>query len=399
MRKTNIFRLGVVALGLTLVAAACGDDDGDGAADTTAAAATTAAGSETTAGGEGGVTCEDITIASFQALSGEAAGLGLPIKQGAELAVTQFNEANPDCQVTFQPEDSQGSPDQAPGIAKKLVDQSDVIGVVGPAFSGESDASGPTFSEAGLITVSPSATRVDLTTKGYKSFVRILGTDGVQGPGLARYISSLEPASVAVIDDASAYGKGLADIVRDELGDLVTVNDKIDPEAQDYSAAVTQVASENPDVVFYGGYYEAAGRLAKQLRDAGVEATLVFGDGVKDQGFIDAGGAAAEGSVISCTCAPAEALPNGADFVAAYTEAFGDAPGTYAAEAYDAASMLLAGISEGITDRAAMLDFIRNIEFEGITKTIKFTPEGDVDADTVYLFEVQGGEIVGTGQI
>ena len=123
MRK-NLVRVGAVAAGLALLAAACGDDDDDsgGAATTAAGAATTAAGAATTAAGgaattaaAGGVTCENLTIAGFQALTGDAAGLGEPIKNGAELAINQFNEANPDCQIKFQPEDSQGSPDQAPG--------------------------------------------------------------------------------------------------------------------------------------------------------------------------------------------------------------------------------------------------------------------------------------------
>ena len=81
--------------------------------------------------------------------------------------IDEFNAANPNCQIKYQQEDSQGDPAQAPAIAQKLVAQSDVIGVVGPAFSGETDASGPAYSEAGLVTVSPSATRVDLSTKGY----------------------------------------------------------------------------------------------------------------------------------------------------------------------------------------------------------------------------------------
>ena len=135
MRK-NLVRVGAIAAGLALLAAACGDDDDDssgaattaaGAATTAAGAATTAAGAATTAAGGEPVTCDGLTIASFQALTGDAAGLGEPIKNGAELAINQFNEANPDCEITFQPEDSQGSPDQAPGIANTLVADDAVV--------------------------------------------------------------------------------------------------------------------------------------------------------------------------------------------------------------------------------------------------------------------------------
>jgi branched-chain amino acid transport system substrate-binding protein len=409
MRK-NLVRVGAVAAGLALLAAACGDDDdnGGGAATTAGGATTTAAGATTTAGGAtttgggggGGATCEGLTVASFQALTGEAAGLGEPIKNGYELAVNEFNEKNPDCQIKIQAEDSQGSPDVAPGLAKKLVDQADVVAVVGPSFSGESRNAGPAFAAAGLPTVSPSATAVDLAENGWDTFHRVLANDGVQGPGIVRYIKSeVNPQSVAVIDDASTYGKGLAEIVIQELGDLVTVTDTIDPEGSDYSAAVTKVNSGNVDVMFFGGYYEAAGRLSKQLRDAGFEGQLVFGDGVKDPGYITAGGAATEDAIITCTCAPAESLPNGQAFVDAYTEAYGTAPGTYAAEAYDATNVILSGIAEGNQDRESLLEYINGVEFEGITKMVKFEENGNVSSQSVYAFRVVDGEIVGEGEI
>jgi branched-chain amino acid transport system substrate-binding protein len=249
--------------------------------------------------------------------------------------------------------------------------------------------------------VSPSATRVDLTSKGYKSFHRVLGSDAVQGPGIARYIqNTLKPKTVAVIDDASAYGKGLADLVKVALETTVTVTDAIDPKAQDYSAAVTKVKNGNVDMVFFGGYYEAAGRLAKQLRDAGVKATFIFGDGVKDPGFITAAGpAAAEGAYITCTCTDPASLPGGAAFVTAYKTKFGEDPGTYAAEAFDSANLLLAGIAAGKQDRASLLDFVNTVDFPGITHAIKFTPLGEVDAKKTYAFQVKGGLIVYLGEI
>jgi branched-chain amino acid transport system substrate-binding protein len=411
MRK-NLVRVGAIAAGLALLAAACGDDDDSdaGGATTTAAsgatttaasgATTTAGGGATTTAAGGGVTCDGVTIASFQALTGDAAGLGEPIRNGAELAINEFNEANPDCQITFQPEDSQGSPDQAPGIANTLVSDDAVVAVVGPAFSGESRNAGPVFADAGLPTITPSATAVDLSENGWDTFHRLLANDGVQGPGIATYIqNTVKPTGVAVIDDASTYGKGLADIVIESLGDTVKTTDTIDPEGSDYSAAVTKINDAGVDAVFFGGYYEAAGRLSKQLRDAGFEGQLVFGDGVKDAGYMTAAGDAGEGAIITCTCAPAEALPNGADFVAAYTDAYDTPPGTYAAEAYDAAGFILAAIAAGNTDRESILAYINDTTYPGITKEVKFEENGEVSAKAVYAFKVEGGEIVGVGEI
>src|SRR5262245_19425102 len=188
MRTKHLVRLGAVVTGVVLLAAACGDDDSSGGSATTASggSATTASGggSALVVPGDGSVTCNNLTIASFQALTGDAAGLGLPIKNGVDLAIKKFNEKNKGCQIKFQPEDSQGSPDQAPGLSKKLVDQSDVVGVVGPAFSGESKNAGPTFAAAGLVTITPSATNPDLSKNGWKTFHRALAGDGVQGSGI-----------------------------------------------------------------------------------------------------------------------------------------------------------------------------------------------------------------------
>ena len=146
-----------------------------------------------------------------------------------------------------------------------------------------------------------------------------------------------------MIDDASEYGKGLADQVNEALGAKVVGTDTIDPAATDFSATVTKVKDAAPDAVFFGGYYAAAGLLSKQLRDAGVTAILVFGDGVLDPGYIEAGGDATEGAIITCPCAPIDKIEGGEDFASAYKDAFGADAGTYSAEAYDSANFFLAG--------------------------------------------------------
>ncbi|MFM7411247.1 MAG: branched-chain amino acid ABC transporter substrate-binding protein, partial [Actinomycetota bacterium] len=301
MKKTRLVRAAALAVSLAFVAAACGDDnDSASTEDTTATADTTATG-DTTAPAEGGVTCaEGTSLAFFGALSGDAGNLGQNIKKGAELAVAQFNAANAGCQVTLKEFDSQGSPDQAPALATEAIGDATILGIVGPAFSGESKAVNPAFDEAGLAIITPSATNEALNDNGWKIFHRALAGDDKQGPGIVAYIQNkLAAETVGVIDDASEYGKGLADIVREGLGDKVVASDSIDPAAADFSAAVSKMKEAAPAAIFYGGYYAEAGKLAKQLRDAGVESTLVFGDGVKDVGFVEAAGPAAEGSIIT----------------------------------------------------------------------------------------------------
>src|ERR1700709_2223369 len=142
------------------------------------------------------------------ASTGDAANLGQNIANGAKLAIDKYNEANASCKVTLVPFDSQGDPAQAPGLAKKAIDDKSVIGIVGPAFSGESKAADPLFNEAGLVTVTASATNPALADGGWKTFFRILGNDATQGPAAAKYIQSvLNAKKVVVVDDASEYGK------------------------------------------------------------------------------------------------------------------------------------------------------------------------------------------------
>jgi branched-chain amino acid transport system substrate-binding protein len=201
-----------------------------------------------------------------------------------------------------------------------------------------------------------------------------------------------------VMDDASEYGAGLAGIVREELGDLVVDTDTIQVGQTDFSASVTKVNSSNADTVFFGGYYAEAALIVRQLRGAGFEGTFVVADGVKDPGYLEGARAAAEGTIITCPCIPAED-PAVAEFASAYEAEFGGAPGTYAGEAYDAANIFLDGIAEGIDNREDMLAFINEYDEAGVTKQLKFDETGEPSDVHVYAYKVEGGEIVSDQEI
>src|SRR4051794_4689266 len=206
MKKTRLATAGAVLLGLALVGAACGSDNSksssSGGATTTAAASggatTTAAagGAATTTAASGaskavmptGAKCSGLALGFFGAYTGDRSGLGIPIYNGAQLAVDQFDEKNPDCKIELKKFDSQGSPDQAPQLARSIVGDASVVGVVGPGFSGESKNADPIFNEATLPIVTPSATNATLQQNGWTIFHRMLANDGVQGPGIAKYI-------------------------------------------------------------------------------------------------------------------------------------------------------------------------------------------------------------------
>ncbi|MFV2020759.1 branched-chain amino acid ABC transporter substrate-binding protein [Micromonospora sp. LOL_023] len=358
------------------------------------AACSSGDGDTTEAGGDG---C-GYKIAFFGALTGPSAALGINERNGAALAVEQYNEENPDCTVELVGLDSQGSPDQAPGLAQRAIDDEKMLGIVGPAYSGESEAAGPLFAEAGLVTITPSATRPSLAEQGWPTFFRGVGNDLSQGPGAGIYLRDVLGAKkVFVIDDQSAYGAGLADEVKNLLGDLVVDSDKVQGEGKqvDFSATVTKVRSADVDAIFFGGYYQEAGLIRKQLTDAGITAVMVAGDGVNDNAFIDsAGAAAAEGTILTCPCQPATEARG--SFAADFEALHGTLPGTYSDTAYDAAHILLEGIGEGNTTRKSLLKFVKGYEGEGVAANYKFDDKGELDAAqvVVWAFKVVNGEVV-----
>jgi branched-chain amino acid transport system substrate-binding protein len=388
MKRSRFVKIAGVLAGLSLLAAACGDDDD--AADTT----------DSTDAPSGEVA--EYSIAYVGPLTGDAANLGVFIRDGAKVAVEEFNEANDDIEITLEEFDTQGDPAQAPTVAADYVNDDSILGLVGPAFSGETKAVLPTLEENGLVMVSASATNATLqdTVAGGKSFHRVLADDAAQAEGLVKYLTTdLQPATIAIVHDNSEYGQGLA--VNELAAQLaatdieIVATEAIDPDSEDYSAAVNTVKDANPDAIFFGGYYEEAGTLAKQLKDEGVEATFLSADGALDVGFIEAAGDAAEGAQISCPCNLATTASPGAlgEFATAYEELNDGPPGTYSTEAYDAANILLNGILDGATDRASLLDYVEGLTAVtyAISKDVTFAENGNIEARGIFLFEVKDG--------
>jgi len=370
----SILKLGVPVVAAALALSACGGTSGDESGDSASASA--------------------VKIGFFGALTGDAANLGQNIKKGAQLAIDQYNATNPKTKITLVDYDSQGNPDQAPGLAKKAIDDKDVIGIVGPAFSGESKAADPLFNEAGLVTISASATNPALADNGWKTFYRVLGNDASQGPAAAKYIKDvLQAKRVVVVDDASEYGKGLAEIAKKDLGSLVVDTDTIQQKQTDFGPTVTKIKSAKADAVFFGGYYAEAGLIKKQMVDAGVTSKFVVGDGVKDEGFVTAAGEkAAEGTIMTCPCLPPDKA--GGTFFADYKKAFNAEPATYGAEAFDAATIMIAAIKAGKTSRADVLSFVKSYDQPGVTKQLKFNDKGEPENVTIWAYKVEGGKIV-----
>jgi branched-chain amino acid transport system substrate-binding protein len=337
--------------------------------------------------GDGKATCPPVSIAMAGALTGADAALGINIKNGVQLAIDSHNAANPGCQVQLKPFDTEGDPQKATAIAPQIVDDQYTIGLVGPAFSGETKATGTVFDQAGLVSATASATNVTLSENGWKTFFRGLANDGVQGPSVANYLKNTRNfKKICVVDDSTDYGLGLAQAMRETLGPVAdsACNISVKKGDKDFSAAVTQIKGVNPDALFYSGYYSEAAPLVQQLKDGGVTATFVSADGTKDPEFVKQAGEASKDAILSCPCGPATGA-----FADNYTKKFGQEPGTYSTEGYDLGTILLKGIDSGAITRPALLDFVKNYNGQGVARKYQWTDKGELTTTLIWIYKVQ----------
>nr|WP_243754456.1 branched-chain amino acid ABC transporter substrate-binding protein [Labedaea rhizosphaerae] len=349
--------------------------------------------------GDGKGKCSGVSLAYAGAKSGANAQLGINILNGVKLAIQEHNQANKDCQVKLKEFDTEGDPGKAPGVVTQLLSESDIIGMVGLPFSGESKATGGAIDKANLVHITPSATNPDLTKNGWTTFYRALGNDSVQGPAAAKFITGkLQAKVICVIQDDSDYGIGLANAANQALGAAAQgCQDKVTTGQKDFSATTAKVINAKADAVFYAGYYAEGAPLDQQLVTKGFKGTFIGPDGVKDDQFIKQAGSASANAFFTCPCVPGELIP---DFAKAYEGVSGGtAPGTYSLEGYDAATILLKGIDSGIKDRAALRDFVKSYDGDGFSKHFKWNPDGELAQSTVYGYKVQDGKIQYVGTI
>ncbi len=376
MRQRSVLRVGVALVAASLALAACGDDDGGG----------------------GGGEATTVKIGFMGDLTGENSGIVIPPRNGAQLAIDEYNATNPDTRIELVPYDSQGVPEQATALAQQAINTDKIVGLVGPAFSGESQQVGPILEEGKIPSVSASATNVTLGQKGWKFWHRVVSNDAIQGAGIAGYIArALAAKNVFVIHDNQDYSKGLADVVTNTLKEQgVTVqNDVIDPEGSDYASTVNKVKPANPDAIFYGGYYAEGGRLLKQLREGGVTARFLSGDGSLDPGLAEgAGGTNGDGAIVGCPCLvdpTGEASPASKEFADKYKAKFNTDTAIYSGEGFDAATAFIEAIKAGNTTAEEINTYLSTIQVEGVTKEIKFGPDGEPAGGDVYVYLFKGG--------
>ncbi|HEX4190452.1 MAG TPA: branched-chain amino acid ABC transporter substrate-binding protein [Marmoricola sp.] len=352
---------GVAALTLT---AACGSSSKD----------------DTKASSGGSAFCGK-NLAFMGALTGDAGALGQNMVNGINLALKGYNAKNADCKIGLKTFDSQGDPTKAPALATQIINDDSIFGLVGPGFSGESLATGKTFFQAGLPSISPSATNVTITQQGWTTWHRVIGNDDAQGKADAAYLTGTAGCKqVYTVDDGQDYSVGLDKTVQTALGSAVVGKDKISVGQTDMSAVVTKVKASGADCFFYGGYYTEAGLLKKALTQGGFKGTFMSGDGSEDPNFVKIAGAqAANGAVLSAPAGPAPA-------------GFG-ATGLYATQAYDATNIFLAAVKAGIGTEEKLNSFIGSYTGDGTSGPIAFDKNGDIQQSKIYAYFVKNGTL------
>ncbi|MFL5799937.1 MAG: branched-chain amino acid ABC transporter substrate-binding protein [Actinomycetota bacterium] len=368
---------------------------------------------KTNGGNENGKTT--VKLAFFGALTGAAAGLVVPGFQGAQLAVNQANQGKfGDLPVTIQlvREDTQGSGTQAPPLATKVANDQSFVGVIGPAFSGESQAAGPILDGASVPFVTASATGVSLAANAWKHWFRANANDNTQGPSGAEYVARIQKPSCAyVTSDDTTYGKGLAQVVESTLkSDGVTIQTQLGAvanggtgETKDFSALVTKIKASGCPVVFYGGYSSEAPGLRNQMTDAGLsDVTLVGGDGIKDDTYLKVAGANGDGTIATCPCVDitTNKSADATSFIKDYQALWVTAPGIYSAEYYDVARMYIEAFKAGDKTRDDITNYFDSVNYQGLTKNYKFGSNHELAATDVRIFiwKVDNSTWVNTGQ-
>ncbi len=341
-----------------------------------------------------------IKIGSVAPLTGGIAHLGKDNENGARLAIEEANAAGVSIggqKVKFElmSEDDQADPKVGNTVAQKLVDAK-VAGIVGHLNSGTTIPASAIYNQAGLPMISGSATNPALTEQGFKGVFRVVGRDDQQGPAVANYLAGANKLkTVAVIDDATAYGDGLANEVEKTLkaaGIKVLPREKGTDKTVDWKAVLTKVKGKKPDAVFYGGMDATGGPLLKQARELKMTAVFAFGDGACTDKMAELAGAAAEGLVCSQAGIPVQA--SGKKFLDAYKAKFKADPILYSPFTYDAANLLIAAMKKADSpDPAKYLSALAASDYNGASGNIKFDEKGDRKDAEMTIFTLKDGKI------
>ncbi|CAH2930368.1 MAG: ABC-type branched-chain amino acid transport systems, periplasmic component [uncultured Paraburkholderia sp.] len=336
-----------------------------------------------------------VKIGHVAPLTGGIAHQGKDNENGARLAVEEINAKGLTIggqKITLQldAQDDAADPRTATQVAQKLVDDK-VVAVVGHLNSGTSIPASKIYSDAGIVQISPSATNPAYTQQGFKTTYRVVATDAQQGPALANYAAKgLKVKSVAIVDDSTAYGQGLAnefEKTAKSLGLNVMSHDATNDKAVDFRAILTKIKGENPDAIMYGGPF------AKQAKQLGLRAKVLAGDGVCTDKLSDLAGDATDNIVCSEAGMALEKMEGGSAFQAKYQKRFGQPIQIYAPFTYDAVYIIVDAMKRAnSTDPAKILAAMPNTDYKGVIGETTFDSKGDLKHGVISLYNYKSGK-------
>ncbi len=341
-----------------------------------------------------------IRIGQFGSMTGGEATFGQSTDKGIRLALDAKNATGgiKGKKIVLITEDDQGKPEEAAAVVKKLITQDQVIALLGEVASTRSRAAAPIAQQFKIPMVSPSSTNPKVTQVGDFIF-RVCFIDPFQGPVMARFTwDNLKLKKVAVLKDLkSDYSLGLAEFFVKkfkELGGEITSEQTFQTGDSDFKGQLTRIRSTNPDAIFIPAYYTEVGLIARQVRQLGMKAVLLGGDGWDSPKLFEIGQSAVEGSYFSNHYASESPVPATQEFIKKYKEKFSETPDGLAAAGYDAAQILLAAMERAstMTSQAIRDELAKTKDFQGATGKITINSERNADKDA-FIVKVQGKDL------
>ena len=349
-----------------------------------------------------GTTTGEVTVRIGQVspLTGPQAHLGKDNDNGARLALDEINATGvtlggKKVKFVLVSEDDQADPRIATIVADKLIDRR-VAGVIGHLNSGTSIPASKRYHEAGIPQISPSATAIAYTAQGFNTTYRVMTNDLQQGRVLGEYaVKKLGTQRIAIIDDRTAYGQGLADEVEKAAkaaGGTIVAREFTTDRSTDFLAILTSIKARKPDLVFYGGMDAQGAPMVKQLHSLGIKAKFLGGDGVQTFEFLKLAAVDAEGVTASSPGLPLDSMPGGKEFREKFTAKYGVIQ-NYAPYAYDAAMTLVEAMKKADSaEPAKYLAELPRIQRAGVTGPIGFDERGDIRGGAITLYQVKNGK-------
>ena len=349
---------------------------------------------------------EVIKIGHVAPVSGPSAHLGKDNENGAKMAIEDLNakgikiDGKP-VKFVLQLEDDGGDPKQGTAVAQKLVDAK-VNGVIGHLNSGTSIPASKIYYDAGIPQISPATTQTKYTQQGFNSTFRVVANDGKLGGSLGAYaVGKMGAKKIAVVDDRTAYGQGVAEeFVKGAKkalpGVQIVAKEFTTDKATDFNAILTTIKAKNPDLVFFGGMDSVGGPLLRQMKALGINAKFMGGDGVCTESLPKLAGAAAVTGNVTCaeaggvTGAEQKAMD---DFSARYQKKYNDSVKLYAPYVYDAVMTMATAMQQANSAQPAKyLPVLQKIKYQGVTGLISFDAKGDIKDGSLTLFNYNDGK-------